>query len=106
VALTPEHEREWIAKLEEMGVTQVRSLLDQNKISPIALVNPTAKWLSDKDREAKAKADALQSEQMGLMRRQADAAERANTRATIAIWVAGASLIVSIVFSILTLLKH
>ena len=106
MALTPEHEREWIAKLEEMGVTQVRSLLDQNKIFPIALVNPTAKWLSDKDREAKAKADALQSEQMGLMRRQADAAERANTRATIAIWVAGASLIVSIVFSILTLLKH
>jgi len=64
-----------------MGVTRVRSLLDQGKISPATFVYPTSKWLSDKDREAKAQADALQSEQTGFMKRNSAAAERQATAA-------------------------
>jgi hypothetical protein len=102
VALTPEQERLYIIELEKMGETQVRSDADHGKISP-AFVYLATRWLSDKEREAKRRAEASQAEQLELTRRaseaaerQAAAAERANTRATIALVIAIASMLVTI----------
>jgi len=96
-----------------MGETQARFILENNKISPVQLVPLTSVWLAEKERKAKLQEEARQSEQMELMRRdsaaierQARAAERANTRATVAIWVAVISAIISIVFLTLALFKH
>jgi len=112
VALNPEQEWAWIAQLEEIGVTEAKSLRDRGEISP-DYVHLTSRWISEKEREAKIRAEAVQSEQTELMKRnsaaaerQAKAAERANTRANVAILVAVVSLIVSICFSIVTLFKH
>jgi phage terminase Nu1 subunit (DNA packaging protein) len=108
MALTPDQEREYLAELERMGVSLVRSDLEQGKIPPHWL-NLTATWLSTKDREAEARRAASSVEQMELMRtateaaerasaaaersaaaaeKQASASERANTRSTIAIIIA------------------
>lgn len=95
MALTPEQEREYIAQLDKLSVTQIRSDLDNGKI-PLAYVHVASTWLSDKEREAERQREVSQSEQMDLMRRQAKAAERANTWSTIAIIIATVSLIVSI----------
>jgi hypothetical protein len=98
---TPLQEREWIARLEEMGPTQVRKLLDIHEISD-GYVFVTSQWLAGKDRELEAKEAASKAEQMSLMRRASTAAElqatearRANTRATIALVIAIISIIVS-----------
>lgn len=105
MALTEEQERQWIAELERMGPTQVRSLLDQDKITP-ALVFLSSHWLSEKDREGERREAASQSEQIALMRRaasaaelQADEARRANTKATIALIIAIASPIVTAIIA-------
>jgi hypothetical protein len=115
VVLTAEQEREWIAQLEKMGLTEAKSLRDRGEISP-AYVFLTSTWIADEEREAKARAEVLQSEQMELTRRssdaaerQATAAERANTRATIAIWVAAisaASAALSLIISIIAFFEH
>jgi hypothetical protein len=101
MAPTPEHERQWILQLEELGVTQVRSLLENDKISP-GFVHVSSQWLADKDREAEGRREASRAEQMELMRRasvaaeaQATEARRANMRATIALAIAIISIIVS-----------
>jgi hypothetical protein len=112
MSLNPEQEWAWIAELEKMGLVQAKYRLDRKEISP-AYVFLTSTWVSEQEQEEKRREEARQSEQMELKRRdsaaierQATAAEQANTRASIAIWIAGISLIVSIAFSILTLLKH
>jgi hypothetical protein len=84
-----------------MGETQVRSDADHGKISP-AFVYLATRWLSGKEREAKEREEASKAEQVELMRRQAAAAERANTRATIAILIAIASVFVTAIGSIVT----
>jgi hypothetical protein len=98
---TPEQERQWIAKLEEMGPTQVRRLLDRHEISN-GFVFISAQWLADRDRKAESREEASKAEQMALMRRasiaaesQASEARRANTRATIALIMAIISIAVS-----------
>jgi hypothetical protein len=103
LALTPEQEHLWIAELEKMGETQARSNLEGGKISA-QYVHLTSTWLSGREREAKHREEALQSEKMELMRRdsaaaerQAQAAERANKRATLAILIAVVSLIVAVI---------
>jgi hypothetical protein len=99
VDLTPEQEWEYFAGLDERGVTQVRFELEHGQIPP-RFVHLASKWLSDKEREAKDRAE----EQMEVMNvipaaaeRQATAAEKANTRANIALLIAAVSLIVSII---------
>jgi len=113
--LTPQQESEWIRQLEAMGTTTARMSLDQSKISP-RFVHATSMWLAEKDREAEARRDASNSEQIALMsraseaaerastaaERQAIAAERANTRATIALIIAIVSMIISAVAIIVT----
>jgi hypothetical protein len=108
VSLIPEQEWEYFVGLDERGVTQVKSELEHGQIPP-RYVHLASKWLSDKEREAKARAEALQSEQTDLMKRssdaaerQATAAERANARASFALFIAAVSLIVSI----FALFKH
>jgi hypothetical protein len=76
VNATPEQERQWIAELERMGVVQVKGALDRKEITP-GLVHLSYQWLSDKEREAKSRAEASKSEQMELMRRSSSAADRA-----------------------------
>jgi hypothetical protein len=102
VTLNPEQEWEYVAGLDERGVTQVKFELEHGQI-PSRFVHLATKWLSDKELEAKSRAEALQSEQMVMNRnssaaeRQSTAAERANTRANIALLIAMVSLIVSII---------
>jgi hypothetical protein len=95
-----EDERQWIAGLETKGLVRVKSEL---KEYPPRYVHITAYWISEKEKESERQREALQSEQLELMKRdtaaverQADAVERANGRATVAIWIAIASLLVSV----------
>ena len=97
--LTPEQEWEYFAGLDERGVAQVRFELEHGQI-PTRFVHLASKWLSDKEREAKDRAE----EQMEVMNvipaaaeRQATAAERAKTRANVALLISVVSLIVSII---------
>ena len=99
MAPTPDQEREWTAQLEGMGVQLVRSELDVGKIPP-HWIRLTATWLSAKDKEAEARREASNAEQMELARRASEAAERAafaakraNIRATIALVIATVSII-------------
>ena len=99
MALTPEQERLFVIELEKKGETQVRSDSEHGKISP-AFVHLASTWLAGKEREAKEREGTAKAEQIELMRRQAAAAERANTRATIAILIASASVIVTLIGTI------
>ena len=99
MALTPEQERLYVIELEKMGETQVRSDSEHGRISP-GYVHLASRWLAGKEREAKEREEASRAEQIKLMRRQAAAAERANTRATIAILIASASVIVTLISTI------
>ena len=110
MALPPDQEREWTARLEGMGVQLVRSELERGKIPP-HWVHLTATWLSSKDKEAEAQREASNSEQMELARRASEAADRAataaerqaiearraNKRATIALAIAIVSIIATTV---------
>jgi len=80
MALTPDQEREYIARLEEMGVSQVRSELERGKISP-HLMHLTSTWLSAKGKEAEERIETSSSAQMELARQASAAAERAATAA-------------------------
>jgi hypothetical protein len=124
MALSPHQESLWRASLEKLGVAQVRSALDRDKIQP-AYVHLTSQWLAEKDREAEAQERALELEQTEIAQataaeagrasaaaekasvaadqqataaeRQAIATERANTRATIALIIAIISMIVTLI---------
>jgi aryl-alcohol dehydrogenase-like predicted oxidoreductase len=102
VALT-QAESDYIAQLETLGETQVRSDLNHGRIPP-AFVHLASTWLAGKDREAERRTEASNSEQMELMRRasaaaerQATAVERANNKATIALAIAIASMVITII---------
>jgi hypothetical protein len=106
MALTPDQEREYIARLEATGVSSVRSDFAAGKIQP-HLIHLTATWLSGKEKQAEARREASNAEQMDIARRaleaaeraaseaerQANAAERANTKATIALIIAIVSVV-------------
>ena len=99
--MNPEAERQFIAELEKQGETRVRDNLAHGHIAP-AWGHVASTWLSEKERESERRREASNSEQIDLMRRastaaerQAIAAERANTRATIALVIAILSMIVS-----------
>ena len=115
MALTQDQEREWAARLVSMGVSLVKSEFERGKIPP-AFVFSTAAWLSAQEKEAEARREASNSEQIELARRaaseahrasaaaersaiaaerQAGAVERANARATIALVIAVASIIIA-----------
>ncbi len=101
MALTPEQERLYIADLEKMGVTQVRSDRDHGRISP-GFVNLASAWLSGKERQAERRKEASQAEQTEFLRRTTEATERqaiqarrANITAIWAIGIAGLSMIVT-----------
>jgi hypothetical protein len=103
MSLTTEQERLFIADLEAQGKTQVRSNFDHGKISP-GFVYLASKWLAETEREEERRREAAQSEQTELMRRasvaaerQAHASEQANKRATIALVIAIASMIITII---------
>jgi hypothetical protein len=103
VALIQDQEREYIAQLEQRGERQVRYELEHGLIPP-AQVHLTTQWLSRKEREAKSQREISQFEQIELMRRASDAAERqaaaaeqANRKATIALWISVGSLIVAFI---------
>jgi hypothetical protein len=103
MSLNAEQERLFIADLEAQGKTQVRSNLDHGKISP-GFVYLASQWLAEKEREEERQREASQSEQTELMKRasiaaerQALAAERANLKATIALVIAIASMITTII---------
>ena len=124
MSLTPQQERAFIAELEKMGRTEARSRLDHGTISP-AFAHITWAWLAEKEREDERRRDTFNSEQIEIARvaslaaeaaakeaarasaaaerqaaaaeRQATAAERANRRATIALVIAIASMITTIV---------
>jgi Mg2+/citrate symporter len=80
VELNTEAERSFVADLEKMGETQVRSLLDRGQISP-RFVHVASVWLSDREREAKRRIKASQFEHIEIARRASDAAVRAATAA-------------------------
>ena len=103
VGLTPEQERQYVTDLEKMGETQVRSDSELGRISP-GFVHLASTWLAGKEREAKKREAASKAEQIELMRRQAAATERANTRATIAILIAIASVVVTFIGTIVTVI--
>ena len=117
MVLTEDQERAYVAELERMGPTQVRSDLDHGRVSP-AFVFLASSWLSNKEKEAERQREALSSEQIELTRRaseaaerastaaeraaaanerQAVAAERANTRAALALVIATISMMISMV---------
>ena len=117
--MTEEEKARYIAQLETLGTTQVRSDLEHGGISP-ELTFLTIHWLSQKEREAESRREASSSAQIELARlaaaeasrasaaaersagaaeRQAKAAETANTRATIALAIA----IISIIFTIISI---
>jgi hypothetical protein len=102
MTLTPDQEEQHRAGMEQAGVTNVREDLKQGRIPP-AYRYSASRWLAEKEREENLRRDASISEQMELMRRassaaerQAIAAERANTRATIALVIAIISMAVTI----------
>jgi hypothetical protein len=108
MSLNAEQERQFIAELEAMGKTLVKSNLDRGKFQP-AVVYTASKWLAEKEREEERQREAAQSEQTELMRRasvaaerQALAAERANLRATIALVIAITSMITTIIGILVT----
>jgi phage terminase Nu1 subunit (DNA packaging protein) len=83
MAINPEQERIFVSRLEEMGVTLVRSDYEQGKISP-HWVQVTTTWLAKKDREAEARREASNVEQIEIARRASEAAERAASEAALA----------------------
>jgi hypothetical protein len=119
--MATEQEQQFIALyLEPNSVDHVRRLLDRGEISS-GFVHVTAQWLSDKEIEAERRKEASNSEQIELARRaseaanraadaaeasadaarrQAKAAEKANTRATIAIVIAIASAIITAIVTV------
>jgi hypothetical protein len=101
VALTDEQEREYIAALEKRGKTQIRSELDHGQIPP-RFVSLASQWLSEKERESEHEHADVMRRTLDATERQAKAAERANTRSTIAILIAAGSVIVSL----LSLFRH
>jgi hypothetical protein len=110
MALTPDQEREYLAELDRMGVSLVRSEFERKQIPP-HLLQLTGTWLSAKDREAEARRAASGTEQIELMRiasqaaerataaaeRQATASEKANTRATLALIIASISFVATVI---------
>jgi len=106
-----------VARLEELGVEQVRLLMQTGGLPP--LWNTTiVEWLSKKDQDEKRRVSASEEEQLKIARaasdaasraaaaaerasvaaeRQAVAAERANRRATIAIVIAIISIIATVI---------
>ena len=98
-----------LRRWEELGPDVVRTMLNTGGIVQ-ALNVGTIEWLAEKDREALAKGTAEQQEQLdvakssrdaawasaGAAKRSADAAEGANRRATIALVVAGLSMMVAV----------
>lgn len=99
MALTPDQERAYIAELERMGPSQVRSDLDHGRISP-AIAHIASQWLAERERDA----EHRQAEQTEIMRRasvaaerQAAAAEGADKKANIAIVISAVSIIATII---------
>jgi hypothetical protein len=108
MTLTPEQEKDWRAQLEQAGVSNMREEFNQGRIQS-AYHNLTSRWLAEKEREENSRKDASIVEQIELMRRasaaaerQAMAAERANTRATIALKIAIVSAIITIIGILVT----
>lgn len=115
---TPEQETEFVAQyLKPSSIDHAKRLLERGEIPP-GFVSVTAKWVSDQEREAEARKEASNAEQIELARsaaaeatrasaaaersavaaeRQATAAERANTRATIALMIAIVSIIATVI---------
>jgi len=99
MALNPDQERAYIAELERMGPSQVRSDLDHGRISP-AIAHIASQWLAERERDA----EHRQAEQAEVMRRATIAAERqaaavegANKKANLAIVISVISIIATIV---------
>jgi Flp pilus assembly protein TadB len=124
VTITAEQERQFIADLERRGETQVRSDLEHGRIAE-PFHDIVHRWLSERERSREA-TQSLQTEaairasaaaeraasaserssvaserSAAAAERQAREAERANKRATIAIIIAIASLIISTVIATL-----
>jgi hypothetical protein len=76
MSLTPEDERQFIQRLETLGVTEVRLKLPIGGWAP-ALEPIVTKWLADKEREAERSREASQAEQIEIARSASNAAERA-----------------------------
>jgi hypothetical protein len=96
VALTDEQEREYIGALEQKGKKQTRFELEHGQIPPryMALAS---KYLSDKERESEREHSDVMRRTLDATERQAKAAERANTRSTVAALIATLSLIVAFI---------
>jgi ferric-dicitrate binding protein FerR (iron transport regulator) len=99
MALIRDQEREYLARLEGMGVARVRSELEGGKIPP-HFMHLTSTWLSAKQKEAEERREASNAAQVELARKASEAAERAataarraNRRATIALVFAVISVI-------------
>jgi hypothetical protein len=111
-----EDNAEFIAYLEGLGKTQVRSMLNDGL--PLSLLHITRKWLADKELDSERLEAASTEEQIAIAcsakeaawtaaraaerassaaERQAVAAERANTRATIVLAIAIISIIATII---------
>ena len=103
-------EHPFVADLEKMGRAEARFRLEHGTISPA--VAPIAwAWLAEKEQEDARRRDAFNSEQIEIAKtaslaaetaakaaeRQAIAAERANNRATIALVIAIASVITTMI---------
>jgi hypothetical protein len=91
-----EDERHWIAELDKKSLGRVKS---EEKNYPPRFVHITARWISEKDKEAERQRIAFQSEQIELTRRQAAAAVGASRRATISLVVAALALFVAAINS-------
>ena len=112
-----------IARLEELGPNQVRTLMNSGNILTGWNVGIVMKWLAEKDQEEKRLNASSLAEQIEIARvasraadraalaaerasdaaeRQASAAERANTRATIALTIAAISITATIIDIVIT----
>ena len=91
-----EDERHWIAELDKKSVERVKS---EQENYPPRYAHITARWISEKEKEAERQRIVFQSEQIELTRRQAAAAIGANRRATISLIVAGLALFVTAINS-------
>jgi hypothetical protein len=107
-----------IARLEEFGPNQIRTLMASGNLPSGWNVGFVTEWLATKDQEERRLSVSSQAEQIEIARaasaaaeraataaerasaaaeRQALAAERANTRATIALMIAIVSIIATII---------
>ena len=86
----------FLAQIKELGEKEVRRRLEMNGF-PLTHYEIARQWIAEIDQEPERRKDSINSRAAIAAERQARAAEIANKRAMIALIIAAASMIISIV---------